>query len=261
MQFSTKQIFWMAFASIALQGITSLAWSKVPIQPDHAWVMPFLSSLISYAQGLIMWVIGSQGTKDVGQPGNIFTPATTPKTVIALIVGAGVMLAMLPGSAHAAPKALAILQPAATPPAPKDLISKIEAVKKEVVDGIIADITAALADASAIDPDTNKPRDAIAAACYPEQIKFLQTLPVAAPLQGKFILVQLFQRKRDFVIQLQKGLPASLKIGCGALLGDEVSIAIKTLGMVGVSVTAPEILPMMPALGALPALPFGLTLP
>ena len=36
--------------------------------------------------------------------------------------------------------------------------------------------------------------------------------------------VQLFQKKRDFVAQIQAGIPVYLKLGCAPLLGDEAAI-------------------------------------
>lgn len=151
-------------------------------------------------------------------------------------------------------KPLSLGAAAATPvptakPATADALSKfmddLSKVAQDVVTGVIADITAADADAGSLlngsDPLSFK--DPIAHACYPAEIKFLQSLPVATPPTGKYVLVQLFQKKRDFVAQIKAGLPDYLKLGCAALLGDEVQILTKSLGLIGVSVAANALLP------------------
>ncbi len=116
------------------------------------------------------------------------------------------------------------------------LMAQLSSVQQEVVDGVVADINAADADAAMLtnpsDPTSFK--DPISHACYPAAVKFLQALPVATPTTGKFIVVQLFQKKRDFVAQIQAGIPVYLKLGCAPLLGDEIAILNKLLGLVGV---------------------------
>lgn len=163
------------------------------------------------------------------------------------------------------PDALKFNQAAAVPaPAPKPaaatgdplskFISDLEAIKQEVVDGIVADFNAADADAGLVlntaDPTSFK--DPISHACYPAAVKFLQSLPVATPTTGKFILVQLFQKKRDFVAQIRAGLPVYLKLGCAPLIGDEAMIFAKLMGLIGVKVGLDA---LVPGLGfALPTL-------
>jgi hypothetical protein len=150
-------------------------------------------------------------------------------------------------------------KPATPKVATTDPISKfmndLEKVQKDVVDGIIADITAADQDAATLSnpSDLNSFKDPISHACYPAQIKFLQSLPVATPTTGKFVIVQLFQKKRDFVAQLQAGLPIYLRLGCAPLLGDEITTLNKTLGLVGVQLGLNA---LVPGLGiAMPVLP------
>jgi hypothetical protein len=141
-----------------------------------------------------------------------------------------------------------------------DLLTKLESIKNDVVSGVIGDIQAADVDAGTVITAAtgNAPavvNDPISHACYPAEVQFLQSLPVAKPTTGKYVLVQLFQKKRDFVNQLKAGLPAYLKIGCGALLGDETQIFIATMGMVGVTVATGGISGILPAAGLLPTLP------
>ena len=145
-------------------------------------------------------------------------------------------------------------RPAASDPLGK-FISDIEALKQEVITGAVSDIAAADADASTLTnpADPTSFRDPISHACYPAATKFLQSLPTAQPLNGKFILVQLFQRKRDFVAQIQAGIPVYLKLGCAPLLGDEAQIFAKVMGLVGIQVGLNA---LAPGLGlALPTLP------
>jgi hypothetical protein len=143
------------------------------------------------------------------------------------------------------PDPLKLNQPAAPAPAPRTaadplarVMDQLAAVQQKVVDGVVADIMAADADAASLtnpaDPTSFK--DPISHACYPAGVKFLQSLPVATAPTGEFILVQLFQKKRDFIAQIRAGLPVYLKLGCAPLLGDEAAIFTKLIGLVGVKV-------------------------
>jgi sorbitol-specific phosphotransferase system component IIBC len=152
------------------------------------------------------------------------------------------------------------LSPSATvsPAKPADPLSKfiadVEAVKKEIADAAIADLQAADADAAALTnpADPTSFRDPISHACYPAAVKFLQSLPSATPTVGEIVVAQVFQKKRDFVAQIQAGLPVYLKLGCSPLLGDEAAVFAKLMGLVGVQVGLNAI---VPGLGiALPAL-------
>jgi hypothetical protein len=134
-------------------------------------------------------------------------------------------------------------------------MADLEKVQQDIVDGTIADITAADQDAATLTnpADPTSFRDPISHACYPAQIKFLQSIPVATAPSGKFVLVQLFQKKRDFVAQIMAGLPVYLRLGCAPLLGDEITTLNKTLGLVGVQLGLNA---LAPGLGiAMPILP------
>lgn len=154
-------------------------------------------------------------------------------------------------------KPVTILAPA---DAIADLSAKIEAVKADTITSLVSALNEADADAGAL---TNKDdpasfRDPISHACYPAQIKFLQSIPAAQPITSPapFNLIVLFQRKRDFVAQVKAGLPVYLKIGCAPLLGDEISIFVQTMALVGVKVGAAGLTAAFPALApvTLPAL-------
>ena len=155
--------------------------------------------------------------------------------------------------------------PAAAPTTPLDaltnLINQIEGIQPATITNVIADITAANADASTIvTPATPTTpaivKDPISAACYPAAIHFLQSLPVATPPTGTLIGVQLFQKKRDFIAQIQAGLPVYLKLGCAPLLGDEITTFVNLMAMVGVKILPAAATALMPALApiTLPAL-------
>jgi hypothetical protein len=146
-----------------------------------------------------------------------------------------------------------------------NLMTSLSKLNADVVTNVVADIQAADADAgtvvipaTATTPATVN--DPIAHACYPAAIQFLQTLPVIKPTTGTLVGVQLFQKKRDFIITLKAGLPAYLKIGCGALLGDEVQTFVSLMGMVGITVATGGLAGLFPAATLLPALP-ALTIP
>lgn len=141
-----------------------------------------------------------------------------------------------------------------------NLLAKLEQIQTDVVAGVVGDIQAADADAGTIVTPANGStpavvNDPISHACYPAAVQFIQSLPVAKPTTGApYIFVQLFQKKRDFVNQIKAGLPAYLKIGCGALLGDETQIFVAMLGMVGVTVATGGLAGILPAAAPL-ALP------
>lgn len=150
------------------------------------------------------------------------------------------------------------LAPAArTAPAPlaglQGFMDQLSKIQTKLVDDTVADMTAADGDAATlINPsDPTSFRDPISHACYPAAIKFLQSLPASTAPTGTLIAVQLFQKKRDFVAQIQAGLPVYLKLGCAPLLGDEAAIFTKLMGLLGVNVALNAILPGSGALSAL----------
>jgi hypothetical protein len=138
----------------------------------------------------------------------------------------------------------------------KKFMSDLENIKATVIADAVADIDAADADASTLTnpADPTSFRDPISHACYPAAKKFLLSLPASTAPTGTLIAVQLFQKKRDFVMQIQAGLPVYLKLGCAPLLGDEVAIFNKLLGLVGVNVALNTLIPGSGALMGLSAL-------
>jgi hypothetical protein len=196
-------------------------------------------------------------------------PVGSINSVVAQVVGAlliGFLVLSFAAPAMAANdlpfplKPISLGAPAAAPADPfAQLMSSLEKVKQEDIAGVIADLQAADADAATIvipafPASGSLPasdavvRDPISHACYPAEIKFLQSLPQAATPTGKFILVQAFQAKRDFVAQIKAGLPTYLKLGCAPLLGDEINTFVQTLALVGVKLVPAALTGIFPAI-------------
>jgi hypothetical protein len=238
---------------------------------NAASIVDYLSMIGIGIGGLIAIALPEKGARVVG--------------MLLLAIGLSVLMSLSPANAAKLklPIPIPLPQPAAaapaatTPAAPApaaisadplaDLMKDIENIDANTVAGVISDITLANADAStiitpAIAATATTPaiaqvvKDPISAACYPAAIQFIQSLPTATPPTGKFVLVQLFQKKRDFISQLQAGLPTYLKLGCAPLLGDEITTFINLLAMVGVKVLPAAATALMPALApiTLPAL-------
>lgn len=167
------------------------------------------------------------------------TAAPVGAAVKALLLGILIMGLIAPTPGHAAGLVL-----------PSDalgnLIAQITTVRNDVVAGVVGDLTAADADAAAVNPVTNQMNDQVAHTCYPAAIKFLQSLPTASQPSGKYVTIQLFQKKRDFVAQLQAGLPVYLKIGCAPLLGDELTTFVKVMALVGVKIAPAALAALFP---------------
>lgn len=165
--------------------------------------------------------------------------------------------------------------PAAAPSgdALSNFMAQLEKVTQDNIAAVIADIQLADADAGTIitpaipasAATATSPafagsaavvKDPIAHACYPAAVQFLQSIPAVAAPSGKFVGVQLFQAKRDFIAQLQAGLPTYLKLGCAPLLGDEINIAVQVFNMIGIKVVPAALTALMPALApvTLPAM-------
>jgi hypothetical protein len=127
----------------------------------------------------------------------------------------------------------------ATSPKGGDFISTIVTKLNALNDKVVADIDVANGMATEIDPDTNRPKDEIAAACYPAAKKFIVSLKANVPTGGTPGVVTLFERKRLLVISIKKGLPTYLTIGCAPLLGDEIKILVGVVGMAGINLIVP----------------------
>jgi hypothetical protein len=95
------------------------------------------------------------------------------------------------------------------------IMDDISAKSVTFVAGVIAAIQEADDDAAVLtDPnDAASFRDPIAHACYPAQIKFLQSLPQIQAIKARapYNVIVMFQRKRDLVAQIKAGLPGYLK--------------------------------------------------
>ncbi|MCC8968183.1 hypothetical protein H8A95_39240 [Bradyrhizobium sp. Pear76] len=183
--------------------------------------------------------------------------------LLAIIISA--TLFAFSGSAQA--QGIKVRAPAAKSTAQADplktLMDEIAAKKAEFVTNVVAAVQEADDDAATLTnpSDPTSFRDPIAHACYPAQIKFLQSLPQvqAIKAQAPYDVIVLFQRKRDLIAQIKAGLPGYLKVGCAALLQDERTILVQTLGLIGVTVGAGALTGVFPAAApiTLPALTLG----
>jgi hypothetical protein len=197
-------------------------------------------------------------------------PASIPPTIVRILLAAFVLsLFLASGSGAMAQdifhpakqRAAATTAPAASAQDPlQKLMDDIAAKKAEFVTNVIAAIQEADDDAATLtNPnDPSSVRDPIAHACYPAQIKFLQSLPQVQAIKAKtpYNLIVLFQRKRDLIAQIKAGLPTYLKLGCAPLLQDEKTILVQTLGLIGVTGVAGALTGIFPAIApiTLPAL-------
>ena len=186
------------------------------------------------------------------------TKSVSPATVVKILLVAFALSLFLPMGAEAKTVKAA---PAVDPL--QKLMDDITSIEATVVAGTIAAINEADADASTLTnpADPTSLRDPISHACYPAQIKFLQSLPQVQAIKAPvpYNLIVLFQRKRDLIATIKAGLPTYLKIGCAPLLGDEITIFNQTLGMIGVTAGAGVLTGLFPAAAPL-TLP-ALTLP
>lgn len=108
--------------------------------------------------------------------------------------------------------------------------------------------TFTIADLQAADADAVANGDAIAHACYPALIAFIQSLPNAnsgTTVSGAF---SAFQKARDFRNRVNQGVPTSLLMGCGPLVTQVRGDILVLLGRLGVGgVTGAAVLgPLVP---------------
>ncbi len=258
-------------------GLSSLAAAAALFHliPDGsgANLVKYITMIGMGAGGLIAILLPEAGRPRPKPPG--------PSISSAALVLFAIALAILAFPVHAQPRLklpipLPQPRPGETAPRPAldplaDFMTQLEAVKADTITAVVADITAADDDAATIivpaipaqpgNPNATPPvppsdavpaqvRDPIAHACYPALIKFLQSTPTFQPPTGKLVGVQLFQRKRDFVAQLNAGLPTYLKLGCAPLLGDEINTFIKSMALIGVKILPAGIAAICPPCAA-----------
>lgn len=91
MQLDAKTTWWLTFALMALQGLNSVAWTTLGVDPH---IIAGISQAVGYATGLLLFAIHGS-LPGVG-------PVQMPKPVIALaVVGTALLALLLPGTAHA----------------------------------------------------------------------------------------------------------------------------------------------------------------
>ena len=278
-----KWIVVLAWLVGVQKGIGQGAISLTNMVPD-GWI----PHIIAWNNGLAWLGVGLMGllaalSSNATGPliSNISLPSIdTTKAVAKILIAAFVLSVLLAGSpAMATPKAKAAspvvcdplnLLPGCTPAAgstassPTDLLQslmdKVAKVEPTIITNVVNAINEADSDAATLTnpSDPTSFRDPISHACYPAQVKFLQSLPQVQAISSPapYNLIVLYQRKRDLVTQIKAGLPSYLKVGCAAMLQDEAQIFIQTLGMIGVTVGAGALTGVFPAAAplALPAL-------
>jgi hypothetical protein len=251
----TRDEFWFWFGvwtSILLLGACGTISFTDWFSPEVASKIAKACAALAAINNVVLTAAKYRGYLDAKTAAIVPIAATVAKVLIAAFA---LSFLVANGSAMAATIKPLKTAPVATATDPLGkFMADLAQVKQEIVDGVVADITAADTDASMLlnpaDPTSFK--DPISHACYPAEMKFLQSLPVATAPTGKFVLVQLFQKKRDFVMQIQAGLPVYLKLGCAPLLGDEAQILTKSMALIGVQVGLNALVPGMGL--ALPAL-------
>lgn len=248
------------------------------------WI-PYVTAwcnLLAFIGTTISGIMSAYSSSNAG-PMMIVPPSTVAKALIVGLTASLLFVTPTPSKADpiadakadlakigvkSVPTLKVVRTPTVSAPAPQSAATSIDqfmqqlnTITAKIVTDVTADLTAADADAGfVITPATATSaatvRDPIAHACYPALIQFLGSLPTATPVSGTIIIAQLFQKKRDFIAQIQAGLPSYLKLGCAALLGDEIHILTTALGMVGVTVGTAGLAGILPAssLLALPAL-------
>jgi hypothetical protein len=232
------------------------------ISLDHVfpadWI-PWIVGWAGFLGGIFGFILAALTTIISTKPGILISAPATVVKAVAMIAIVLTALFGFGGSAEAA--TLPKPRPAAASVDPlQKIMDDISAKSATFVAGVIAAIQEADDDAATLaNPnDATSFRDPIAHACYPAQIKFLQSLPQIQAIKAPapYNVIVLFQRKRDLVAQIKAGLPGYLKVGCAALLKDEETILVQTLGLIGVSVGAGVLTGVFPAAApiTLPAL-------
>jgi hypothetical protein len=164
------------------------------------------------------------------------------KIAAMLLFGFLFVLQGVPANAAAAANPLAGISAAVD-----NFVAQLQAKQAQDIQNVISALQEADADAGqVIVPATaTSPavvKDPLSHACYPAQVQYLQSLPTAQPIKSQppYNLIVMFQYKRDFVNMLLSGqlIPAYLKLGCSALIGNEAAIFAATAGLVGIAPAA-----------------------
>lgn len=234
-----------------------------PVVAQFAPTVQWFAGFSAQVNAVVLTALVGVSSSKPGPLASVSAGAVKPVALLAILLSAFFAFS---GDAHAQgikvklpdplglnAKQQAAASNAAAPAGLAKFMSDLANLQTKVVTDVVADITAADADAATL-TNPNDPasfRDPIAHACYPAAIKFLTELPVATAPSGTLVGVQLFQKKRDFIMQIQAGLPTYLKLGCAPLLGDEAQVFTKLMGLVGINVALNTLIPGAGALGSL----------
>jgi len=260
-QIDPKFMFWFGVWTNVLMLIAGYSVDHAPaIVAQYAPAVQWFCGVSYKINGVILTAMAALSSNKTG----VFVSAPAEAPVIPPAIVKVLIAAVLLSAFLFAPPAMAQGQQQPRSLKPIDplqrLIEDISAKKAEFVANVVAAIQEADDDAGTLlNPnDPTSFRDPISHACYPAQIKFLQSLPQVQVINAKapYNMIVLFQRKRDLVAQIKAGLPVYLKLGCSALIGDEKAIFLQTLAMIGVGVGAGALTGLFPAAApfTLPAL-------
>lgn len=229
----TSQTIWAGIGAIGA-GLGGAFWSY-----QHNDINGAAAGMMSAFAGLNAVVGRFRATMPIGPKATIPAAPILPNVpgALAAIGLAGFLLMSIGAPAKAASR--------------PDVLTQISTALSQLAAKGTADIQAADALASAIDPVTKQMKDPIAHACYPAEIQFIQNLPAVPTSSAGLGPVQLFEMKRLAVILVKGGLPSYLVIGCAPLFQDEANIFVKLAAMVGVAVAVPAGGFALPALGGL----------
>lgn len=258
-QVDPKFTFWFGVWTQILLLLTGVGVDHAPAliaqyAPDVQWLCGVSYKVNNVVLTALVGISSTQAGPLISIPSNMIKPLLLVAAVLAGLFG-------FSGRADAATKPLfcdpAHLLPgckkaSATTAAPsladgvQNLLNELQAANGAFVSNVVAAINEADADAGTVVVPANgttpaQVKDPISHACYPAQVQYLNSLPIAQKITvpAPYNVIVLFQYKRDFVNMVLSGqlIPAYLKVGCAALLGNEAAILAATLGVVGIGAT------------------------
>lgn len=212
--------------AVKLTNVVPEAWAPIII----GWC-----TLLAFIGNVLMTALAGYSSKTAG-------PLVKPLVLVAVIVGS---LFAFPGDARAQLKPLTgnirtdlgiASKPAASAPAGsvdgavQSFGEGIQKIEKALVDKGIADLTAAISDA------TNH-SDNISLPCWQANLKLLQSLPSQWETPPSPIGIALgIQIQRDLLNAITGNDKDSLKVACAALWGDQLKIVANLGALIGVRI-------------------------
>lgn len=260
-QVDPKFTFWFGVWTQILLLLTGVGVDHAPAliaqyAPDVQWLCGVSYKVNNVVLTALVGISSTQAGPLISIPANAIKPLILMAAVLAGLFGFSDRADaatkpvfcdpahLLPGCKKATAGANSTMPPLAD--GVQNLLDELQTRNADFVSNVVAGINEADADAGTIVvPATAtapaQVKDPISHACYPAQVQYLKSLPTAMKIAVKppYDVIVLFQYKRDFVNMVLAGqlIPAYLKVGCAALLGNEAAILVATLGVVGVGTT------------------------